>query len=319
MENSKETTRGQKRLVPATVIGIIILFLTFLTLYRSERTNNNAWLAQKAITIDPTKADDHKGMVKFSGMPAGQLVEDEISGKSFVLLTKTVYEYKKVKKTKSELVTRDGNTSSESITYFENDWDYINKSTEKAENLRIGEIIIRLDEAEILGSTDWKKKVYIPESGRTNPAIGDKKYMISGIHSENPIFAVGYLQNMQLESGDIFILSSYTEGKTINELYSDETDFFSGIHIRNFFCFIFLFIGLLIITPPLMYFLDTMKEYPVGKFLSKMGWGTYIPLHLILALVIVKFASVTVDLIWIIIACIIVVPAVSIYKRIKAS
>lgn len=326
MENrndSQKTNAGNsvsdppdRSVVTLTVIGTLIVLLGFYILYGGERSNNKQWIAKSADLIDPAKPEGASGMVRFTGTATGDFIPDEVSGESFVIVTRTVYEFREVKKSRFEPVVRDGKTGSVSRDYYEDDWDQVSGDTRKATNLKIGEISIRLNEAEIIGRHEWRKTYYITDGKKSGtppekPAHGNKKYSISGINGTMPLFVVGNLTNHYLGSGPLFIVSAWSEGKTLEELR--ETWIWRWI--RHPFCFGLLFVGFIFLIHPTMLLLKRYREYPVIGFFSNIGWVLFIFISFILSFLIVSFSEITVDLIWIILLALIVVPVISVYKK----
>jgi hypothetical protein len=149
-----------------------------------------------------------------------------------------------------------------------------------------------------------------------NPMLGDKKYTISGITAREPIFAVGHLENGYLGAGKVFVVSPYSEQKTIQELYEDEEGWFGWL--GDLICFFVLFVGLVILGHPAMYLARKYSDLPILKSFSPVGWGVYIILSLAIAFLIIKYAAILVELLWMIVAVMVIVPGVAIYKRIRA-
>lgn len=315
-EKDNVSTPKDRSNVSLTIIGTLIVLLGFYILYGGERTNNKQWIAKSADLIEPAKPEGESGMVRFTGTPSGDFIADEVSGESFIIVTSTAYEFRKVKKSRFENVVRGGKTESVTREYFEDDWDYVSSDTRKAKNIKVGSIAIRLNEAEIFGKNEWRKTYYLAGGAKSGtppvkPVRGDKKYIISGINAVMPLFVVGNLTNQYLGSGKLFIVSAWSEGKTLEELR--ETWIWRWI--RHPFCFGLLFVGFIFLIRPTMVLLKKYNEYPVIGSLSRIGWVLFIFISFILSLLIVTFSEITVDLIWVILIAIIAVPVISIYKK----
>ncbi|MFC1670582.1 hypothetical protein ACFL20_09325 [Spirochaetota bacterium] len=314
-----ESLKDQSVLV-LTIIGTLIILLGFYILYRGERIINKQWTVKNAKLINPNKPGSASGMVKFTGTPGGDLIVEELTKEQFVYLNRSLYEYKKVKKIITQTITKDGRKKHITKEVYENKWVFISSETKRAEDLRIGEINIRVKEAEVIGKNDWRKSIYITKTKRSyekpeNPVPGDRRFIISGINARNPMFAVGNLSNKYLGMGKLFIISAYSQGKTIEEL----KEFFVWRWMRHPACFAILFVGFIFLIHPAMVLLRKKSDVPVLGALSKSGWTLFIIMSFLLSLVIVVFSSVTVDIIWIILLIIVIAPIITYFKKKKPS
>jgi hypothetical protein len=289
------------------------VMLAFYILYRGERVNNKEWFVKSAERIDPSGAKGAEGIVKFIGLPSGDFVKDDMTGEQFVYVRKLNYQYEKVEKTSSEEVLKGGKTEHITRKYFESEWVYKDRKTDRSGQFKIGEILIRLEEAEIMGDDLYKKTVYVTNAGKSEnppeePRIGDRKILINGITAKMPVLAAGYLQGGILGSGKVFIVSAYTEGRTLEELH--ETKW-----IRAMFCLFMFCAGFILLIHPAKYMLKKHEDYPVIKTLSKMGWGLLIVISIVLSFIIVTYSYVTVDIIWVILICMIILPILNILRK----
>ncbi len=304
------------RTVPRSVVTLLIfgsltVFLALFLLYRGERINNRAWIVKSASALDPAKPESRKGFVKISGMPGGQLIEDEISGKRFVYLQRLHYRYGKDKKTRTDFVNKGGKSEMVTREYYANDWIYQKRDLLKAPDLMIGAVHIRLKEAELIGEKAWDKTFFPGKKGgpEASPSVGDQKAVLSGIPADQPLFAAGTLNGAYLEGGGVFIVSSLSEGMTLEEL--KETLWFTKT-----LCFFLLLAGTFMLIHPLLFSLSRYKEAEGGReFLSKLGWVSMIFLSVIISFLVVKFSYYTADLVWMVLVLIIVLPAVRFFRR----
>ncbi|HNV46393.1 MAG TPA: hypothetical protein PLE73_05040 [Spirochaetota bacterium] len=277
---------GAKRAATLTVVGLLFVFAAFIILYRAERTNNRQWIAKKAERVDPAAPGAGARMVKFTGVPGGTFLDDADSGRRFVYLRRSRYEFRR------------GADAAAAP-----DWQYASGSTERAKEVRIGAVGIRLDEAEIIGGGAWSTTVY--KNGReAAPRIGDVKISLSGIPAELPLFCAGYFSNGYLGAGDLFVVSSFSEGKTMDEL----AETWVWRWLRHPACFALMLVGLLLLGGPAMRTMKRHEEMPVVRSLARIGWPAYGAMSLACAFLLVRFSPVTVDLIWLILALVIGVP-----------
>jgi hypothetical protein len=302
-----------RTVITLTVIGTLVVLLAFYILYRGERINNREWIAKTAERIDPSDARGYEGVAKLNGTPSGDFIADEISGESFIYVKRHYYVYDKTEKIKTEEITKNGRTQNVTTKYFEYEWVHKNSKTEISEAVRVGKINIRLKEAEIIGDDSYSKTIFISgkvksENPMKSPGIGDAKVLISGITSKTPIFAVGHLQGNFMGAGRIFIVSSISEAGTTDELH--ETKW-----IRAPFCLFLLCAGFILLIHPAKYMLEKNQGYPIFRNLSKLGWGVYVLISVVLSFIIVAYSQFTVDLVWIILACIVVLPILGILRK----
>lgn len=314
MEQTRQESRipGSRGLVVSASIGTVILIFTFISLYRTERTASRSWQVKKAERIDPAHPSGARGMVKFTGLPSGDLINDALTGKTFVFLNKKSYEYRMVQKTRLNAVSKNGVSHPAPATYIEGEWVPVKDEEFMAEQPVVGTLTLRIREAELLGKHDWRTTIFEPAAaGTSSPAPGYKKYEVSGIPSNIPLFCAGKLNGTYLESGTVFIVSAYSEDKTIDSIRE------SG-WIRNFFTFIFLLTGFIVISHPVMFLLKKFRGHPTAGFLSKMGWGMFISFSAAGAYLVVKYRSVAADLIWVLPAAAVVILALAIAKKIRS-
>ena len=313
MEKSPKETRtpGRRGLAASASIGTAILLLTFISLYRAERIDSRAWQVKKADRIDPAHPAGARGMVKFTGVPNGGFITDPLIGEPFVSLRKKTFEYRMVRKVGTDTTGKNGGPNRTPAAYLEGEWVPVNEDERIAKLITVGAVSIRSGEAELIGKQAWSATIFKPDTrGKSAPAPGYAKYELSGITANLPLFCVGKLNGAYLESGTIFMVSAYSEEKTIAAVAE------SG-WIRNFLTFIFLMTGFIVISHPVMYLLGTFKEHPAAGFFSTMGWGIYILFGVAAAYRVVKFRTVTADLLWIMIAAAVAVPALWAVKIIR--
>ena len=297
-EQNRSTVSSGKMAASLTVIGLIFVILGFLILYRAERTNNRQWIARQASVINPAEPGTDSRMVRFTGVPSGDFIVDPTTGNKFVVLRRSGYEY--VKK---------------GVSAIGPDWHYKEGATEKATELGIGAVRVRLGEAEIIGQNTWSTTVYSNEKrGERDPRPGDRKVHISGIPADHPLFIVGHLSGGYLGTGKLFVVSSYSEGRTIEEL----SETFVWRWMRNPFCFFLILMGFILLGYPAMRLLKIHADLPVIESLSRIGWPAYLAVSIVGAYFIVRFSAVTADLLWVIIALIVGIPVFIIIRRNRA-
>ncbi|MBN1532335.1 MAG: hypothetical protein JXA20_06715 [Spirochaetes bacterium] len=284
--------------VTLTVLGLLFVLASFLIIYRAERTNNRQWILKRAEAIDPANPGVDAAMVKFSGVPSGNFIEDPETGKRFVYLSRSLYRYEK------------GPGASVAP-----DWRYSEGTTLRAGDVKIGAVAIRLEEAEIIGGNSWSA-TRLPDArgGAPTPRIGDLQVRLSGIPAEAPLFCAGRLSGGYLGAGDLFIVSSHSEGRTMEELR--ETWIWRWI--RHPLCFFLLLVGFLLLGHPAMRLLKRYAHLPVVRSLSGIGWPAYIVIILPASFLLVRFSPVTADLLWLVLALLLGVPAAVIVRSIAA-
>jgi hypothetical protein len=273
--------------------------LAFIILYRAERTNNRQWIVKQARVINPAEPGMYSGMVRFTGVPSGDFAVDPGTGKKFVYLRRSLYEY-----------TKRGDTA------VGPDWHHKEGSTKKANELKVGAVRIRLGEAEIIGLNVWSTTIYSNERrSDSNPRPGDQKLHISGIPDNQPLFLAGHLSGGYLGAGKLFIISSYSEGRTLEEL----SEIFVWRWMRNPFCFFLFLIGFILLGHPAMRMLKLNADLPVIQSLSRIGWPAYLVVSLVAAYFLVRFSPVTADLVWVVIALIFGVPIYVFMRKSRTS
>ncbi len=292
-----ERKRTGRKAATLAVIGALCIIIAFSILYRAERTDNRRWIASRAETIDPKDPGADTRMVRFSGIPEGLFIQDPDTGKGFVYLRRYRHVYEK------------GPDLSAGP-----DWRYVDGGVELAKDLRIGMVRIRLEEAEIIGTSAWSATIMRPERGAGSlPRIGDVRVTISGIPGDNPLFCVGRLSGGDLGTGKLFVVSAYSEGKTMEEL----RETWVWRWIRHPICFIFLLAGFAFLGYPALRFVRMRPDLPAVQPLSRIGWPAYLLISIALSFILVRFSPVTADLLWVIIALIIVLPVLMMVRRLR--
>ncbi len=307
-----KTKEAKKHSVALTILGSLIIIWSFITMYKYERVDNEEWETKKAKNINPAKFNKKTGMVKFTGIAEDGLITDELSNKKFSYLNTRSFQFKKIAKKKTERIKKDGRTEYIKKTYFKNEWIYKNSKTEKATILKIGSINVRFKEAKLMGEHEWNETYYFDKENANNPKLGDKKYILSGIPAETPLFCVGHLSNNFLSKGNLFLISTYSEGQTIEEL--SETHWILGP-----FCFILLLLGFLLLANPLIVFSREKKDIPVFKFIAKIGYPVYFILTFFIAFFIVRYSDISVNLVWIFIAGLFAYLGLLLYKKLASN
>ena len=289
-----ETVQGSgsagtgKKAVTLGILGFLCVVGAFSILYRAERTGNRRWIASRAEPIDPNAPGNAARMVRFTGMPGGELVVDADTGTRFVLLSRSRYEFGRDKAS----AAGDG-------------WSYAGGDSERARGLRVGAVRIRLEEAEIVGRNAWSSTILRPDRGAgAAPRAGDVKIQVSGIPEGTPLFCVGRYADGYLGAGKLFIVSSYSEGKTMEEL----REAWVWRWIRHPLCFLLLLAGFVLIGFPAKGYLGSLPEDSPARPLARIGWPAYLALSLALSFVLVRFSSFTADLLWVIIILVVVIP-----------
>ncbi len=297
--NETPNVTSGKTAATLTVIGLIFVMLAFMILYRAERTNNRQWIAKQARVINPAESGTDSRMVRFTGVPSGDFVADPSTGRKFVYLRRSLYEYEKK-----------GDSAAGP------DWHYKEGSTEKAKELGIGAVRVRLDEAEIIGQNIWSTTIFSNDKrADRDPKPGDRKVHVSGIPADHPLFFVGHLSGGYLGAGKLFVVSSYSEGRTLDEL----SETFVWRWMRNPFCFFLFLTGFILLGHPAMRILKLNADLPVIQSLSRIGWPAYLAVSFVAAYFLVRFSPVTADLLWAFIALIIGVPIYVFVKKSRAA
>lgn len=298
-KESPAAERAVKGSLTLGICGLLCVIIAFSILYRAERTGNRRWIASRAEPIDPKAPGDAAGMVRFTGLPGGDLVADPDTGTRFVCLSRTRYEYRK------------GDGSS-----MDSGWRYVEASTELAKDLRIGAVRIRLEEADIMGRDAWSTTITRPErGGEAAPRIGDVKVQISGIPEGTPLFCVGRLADGYLGAGKLFLVSSHSEGKTLEEL----GEVWVWRWLRHPLCFLLLLAGFVMLGRPAMAFVRSRPDHPALKPLARIGWPPYLLLSLALSFVLVRYSRYTADLLWVVIALAAGIPLFLMARRVIAT
>lgn len=307
MNQENKNKKKSSSLISKAIIGFIIIFYAFFLLYRGERVKNKAWHVKKTEKINPEKTVKRTGMVKFTGFAQGDLIKDIVSGEQFIYLEKNHYRFEKVKKIKTEFMTKDGETKTAKKTVYKNEWVLQSSSEQLTDIIKIGKIKIRMNEAKLIGDDEWEKKIYM-NNKKDKPNIGDERYDLEGINAKQPLFVVGHLSDNLLGSGKIFIVSAFSEEKTLKKISKSRW-------FRKLFCFIILLIGFALLYHPFIEILKYYQQYPACKALSQMGCSAYVLIGLILSYLIVKYAYIIADFLWIFVLGIIAIPAISIYQK----
>ncbi len=280
-----------------TVFGLLCVIAAFSILYRAERTNNKSWIASRADLISPDRPGKEGRMVRFTGIPQEGLIEDADTGRTFVYVSKSRYEYAK----------GDGPSAKP-------DWKYLGNSSELAKSIRIGTVRVRLSEAEILGRRSWSTTIRRPDRGEgIEPRIGDTKLEVSGIPGDIPLFCVGRYAGGFLGSGPFCVVSAYSEGKTLDEL--KETWVWRWM--RNPVCFFLLVVGFVLLGSPAMGLLRAYSHLPAVQPFARIGWPAYLVITIAFSFFAVRFSAVTADLLWVIIALTVGIPIAVIVVKMK--
>ncbi|TFH39232.1 MAG: hypothetical protein E4G96_09355 [Chrysiogenales bacterium] len=303
-ETTDSVKNGQAEGKPAgrkaatlAVIGVLCIVIAFSILYRAERTDNRRWIASRAETIDPKDPGSGTRMVRFSGIPEGPFIQDPDTGKGFVYLRRYRQVYGK---------SPDPSTGP--------DWIYADGGVELAKDLMIGMVRVRLEEAKIIGKSAWSATIIRPERGEGSPPrIGDVRVTISGIPGDIPLFCVGRLTGGYLGTGKLFIVSAYSEGKTMDEL----RETWVWRWIRHPICFILLLAGFAFLGYPALRFVRMHPDLPAVQPLSRIGWPAYLLISIALSFILVRFSPVTADLLWVIIALSVGIPVLVLVRRLS--
>ncbi|MBN2079233.1 MAG: hypothetical protein JW838_09725 [Spirochaetes bacterium] len=295
---SPEAGTGGKGGLTLFLCGLLCIIIAFSILYRAERTGNRRWIASRAELIDPKAPGDAAGMVRFSGLPEGDFVADTETGRRFVYLSRSRYEYRR----------GDGAAMGPG-------WRYAEGSTEFVKDLRIGVVRLRLEEAEIMGRDVWSKTITRPERGAgAAPRIGDVKIQVSGIPEGTPLFCVGRLAGDFLGTGKLFLVSTHSEGKTLDEL----SEVWVWRWIRHPLCFFLILAGFVMLGRPAMAFVRSRSDHPALKPLARIGWPPYLVLSLALSFVLVRYSRYTADLLWVVVVLAVGIPVLLVALKMKA-
>ncbi len=298
-----------KKLVPMAVAGTAIILLAFIILYHGERSGNPAWHIARARQLDPANPANKGGLVKLTGTPEQGLVREEESGKPFVYLVKHEYLFKPVKKTENRTPVPGDGERPATGSYTVDEWVQVNRAGAKAGIITIGKVSIRVGEARLLGKDFYETTVNRPVNDKAPvfPLPGDRKFLIRGLPGDIPLFIAGRLFENTIGTGNIFVVSAYSEGKTAEELSP-------GLWLRKPLCFLILLIGFILISRPALWFMEKNSSLPVIGFLSKMGWGVFILISVLASFLVVRFSYHTADLVWVITGGILITAGYSVYR-----
>jgi len=141
------------------------------------------------------------------------------------------------------------------------------------------------------------------------------KVQVSGIPEGTPLFCVGRLAGGYLGAGKLFLVSSHSEGKTLDEL----GEVWVWRWLRHPLCFLLLLAGFVMLGRPAMAFVRSRPDHPALRPLARIGWPPYLLLSLALSFVLVRYSRYTADLLWVVIALAAGVPLFLVARRMIAA
>ncbi len=268
-----------------TIFGGLLVLFSVVALLACER-GKKSYKIQQARTVDPARPQIRSGMVKFTAIPDAGWVHDPVSGQDFVAYSSSRYVYRRVKRPNSKK------------TVYQNEWKYEGRFAQKASFLRFGQLTVRLNEAQLAGETVWKKTITRRGANDVSldPKPGDEKFYISGIPKNGLVFVVGDFRANTIGGGDVFVVSGFSEEKTIDKV--------SGGAVGRFFARVFLFpglaLGLVLLVPIWTHYLRLHSFLPVFGFFAKVkawAWGL---LCVIGAFLITFFSGLLSILLWVV-------------------
>ncbi len=324
-KNTSSKVKNLRGSIGGVFVGILFVLIGFFLIYGSVKwIKNNSSVVEQLQLQSASDVSSNAGMAKINGEPqlldedfafvytkcfdefcfADEQSEETINNLLYYSVTYERYEQYEKKETKKEVKDTGSEEITEEYEVTEIKEGWKQKGTKHAfADFQLGDIEVNSEEAKRMLDTDSRtienivlpgdigNEDYIVEGHEEEASdkVGQTRMMLKTITPKQELIVIGEVSNGEIDSGEPFIITNYSESKLVDSLKTEEK---SGRLMIRIGAWVMLTLGFMLIIGPIL---------ALANFIPVVGGaarGLAFFLSAVLALVIVVMGVLIVKFWW---------------------